>query len=158
MLAHAASDSLTTNTTKSVIDPEDLPNDPVREIALASNACSELRCLLKTMGTFAKKLGQHGYPFFLQKKLEKFLQQTIRADKTNFEIKERCRDWPHCTSMECKFIHPLAPCRYGDACQKREICLFLHGEDYLHVYTVVESQWDLTLPLTEPIPLEKSDK
>ncbi|VDL21529.1 unnamed protein product [Hymenolepis diminuta] len=110
------------------------------------------------MATFAKKLGEHGHPFFLKKKLAGYLQQTLRVDKTDFEICERCQDWPHCTKLNCKYIHPMEPCLRGDVCHDREECPFLHGEDYLHVYTVIESQWDLSFPLTEPIPLKKLDE
>ncbi|ORZ00921.1 hypothetical protein BCR43DRAFT_511861 [Syncephalastrum racemosum] len=45
-------------------------------------------------------------------------------------MKSRCDYWPTCTNKNCKFRHPVKPCRAGDACSFGDRCMFLHPKDY----------------------------
>nr|CDS28380.1 Zinc finger CCCH domain containing protein [Hymenolepis microstoma] len=114
---------------------------------------NSMRCTFpyKWMAIFAKKIGQSGYPFFIYEKLRDLLQPVLTEEQKEYSIVERCKKWPHCGDSKCEYIHPFNPCTYGDACQERDKCLLLHGEDYLHIYTVVESKSDLCALRENPL-------
>ncbi|KAI7885287.1 hypothetical protein K492DRAFT_204147 [Lichtheimia hyalospora FSU 10163] len=46
-------------------------------------------------------------------------------------MKSRCDYWPYCSNRNCKFIHPVKPCRVGDGCGFGNRCMFLHPSDYI---------------------------
>ncbi|KAG2227475.1 hypothetical protein INT45_007500 [Circinella minor] len=45
-------------------------------------------------------------------------------------MKSRCDYWPTCSNRNCKFRHPVKPCRAGDECSFGNRCMFLHPRDY----------------------------
>ncbi|VDO12255.1 unnamed protein product [Rodentolepis nana] len=90
----------------------------------------------KWMTCFAKKIAECGYPTFIYDKVKKLLEPVIAYEEKASRISERCKKWPHCPEVTCDYVHPNNPCQHGDACQNRDTCLFLHGEDYLHMYVV----------------------
>ncbi|KAI8149924.1 hypothetical protein BJV82DRAFT_4419 [Fennellomyces sp. T-0311] len=45
-------------------------------------------------------------------------------------MKSRCDYWPTCSNRNCKFRHPVKPCRAGDECSFGNRCMFLHPSDY----------------------------